>query len=132
MPKISQLTQVSPANTDIVQVLQGGENKKTTAKEVSGLQSIGYGQTWQDVTASRQLGVAYTNSTGKPILLSVCLSIVSACTLVVTVNGVQIYGGGNTTANNRVNGSFIIPADASYLVSSEAGAIDLVKWVELS
>jgi hypothetical protein len=28
---------------------------------------LGVGQTWQDVSASRSLGVTYTNSTGKPI-----------------------------------------------------------------
>lgn len=29
--------------------------------------SIGVNQTWQDVTASRTIGVTYTNTTGKPI-----------------------------------------------------------------
>ena len=34
-------------------------------------QAFGVGQTWQDVTASRALGTTYTNSTGKPIQVSV-------------------------------------------------------------
>ena len=34
-------------------------------------QVFGVGQTWQDVTATRALGVTYTNSTGKPIQVSV-------------------------------------------------------------
>ena len=34
-------------------------------------QSFGIGQTWQDVTASRALGTTYTNSTSKPIQVSV-------------------------------------------------------------
>jgi hypothetical protein len=32
-------------------------------------QVIGVGQTWQDVTASRAVGVTYTNTTGKPIVV---------------------------------------------------------------
>ena len=34
-------------------------------------QAFGVGQTWQDVTTSRALGTTYTNSTGKPIQVSV-------------------------------------------------------------
>ena len=34
------------------------------------LKEIGVGQTWQDVTASRVIGATYTNSTGKPIMVS--------------------------------------------------------------
>lgn len=32
---------------------------------------IGIGQTWQDVTSERHTGVTYTNTTGKPIFISV-------------------------------------------------------------
>lgn len=35
------------------------------------LKEIGVGQTWQDVTASRALSTTYTNTTGKPILISI-------------------------------------------------------------
>ena len=35
--------------------------------------SIGIGQTWQDVKAQRQYNVTYTNTTGKPITVSVAI-----------------------------------------------------------
>ncbi|MDN4149811.1 hypothetical protein QYE80_32880, partial [Pseudomonas tohonis] len=34
---------------------------------------LGYAQTWQSVTGSRALGVTYTNSTGRPIFVSIYL-----------------------------------------------------------
>ena len=39
--------------------------------KVLGDRDFGIGQTVQDVTTSRALGTTYTNSTGKPILISV-------------------------------------------------------------
>ena len=50
------------------------------------LKEIGVGQTWQDVTASRVAGITYTNSTGKPISVSISIEAISndvACTLTV-------------------------------------------------
>ena len=42
--------------------------KRTPGPTVSG---VGVNQTWTDVTASRSAGTTYTNSTGKPITVSV-------------------------------------------------------------
>lgn len=36
--------------------------------------SIGIGQTWQDVTSERHTGVTYTNTTGRPIFISVYMN----------------------------------------------------------
>ena len=36
-------------------------------------QAFGIGQTWQDVTASRASGVTYTNSSTRPIMLSIAV-----------------------------------------------------------
>ncbi len=36
---------------------------------------IGIGQTWQDLTASRTIGVTYTNTTGKPIFVALYISL---------------------------------------------------------
>ena len=50
---------------------------------------FGWGQTWQDVTASRSAGVTYTNTTGKPIVVSVsAVGSNTARGLSITVNGV--------------------------------------------
>ena len=71
---------------------------------------IGFGQTWQNVTASRANGTTYTNSTGKPIMISV--NVGNASTSVkgsfsVTVNGVQIANNYVSTEENGVWGNVI-------------------------
>ena len=54
-------------------------------------QAFGVGQTWQDVTASRALGTTYTNSTGKPIQVSVVVrDSGSVADLYFFVNGVSV------------------------------------------
>lgn len=52
--------------------VQGGTDT-VRAVTPAGLKSasLGLGQTWQDVTASRSSGVTYTNTTGKPIKIRV-------------------------------------------------------------
>jgi hypothetical protein len=42
--------------------IQGAGGNAATA-----MSSVGYGQTWQDVTGSRTAGTTYYNTTGKPI-----------------------------------------------------------------
>ena len=72
-------------------------------------QGIGVNQTWQDVTASRSAGVTYTNTTGKPIYVSIkARSTGAGAILALTVNGIEIghitasasnvYHGGQVTA----------------------------------
>jgi len=94
-----------------------------------GALSIGVGQTWQDMTASRASGFTYTNSTGKPI------------TAVVNI----IDSGGGDPANAFVGATkviyiydvfgvgasftFIIPAGSTY--RCDYGANPLMSWVEL-
>ncbi|MCI4436264.1 MAG: hypothetical protein JHC33_05565, partial [Ignisphaera sp.] len=41
---------------------------------MAGLSGFGYGQTWQDMTASRALSTTYTNSTSKPISVAVTIA----------------------------------------------------------
>jgi len=84
----------------------------TTAfvKAKSELDSIGVNQTWQGVTASRVVETTYTNSTGKPIMISV--NVGNASTSVkgsfsVTVNGVQIANNYVSTEENGVWGNVI-------------------------
>jgi hypothetical protein len=51
---------------------------------------FGFDQTWQDVTASRALGTTYTNSTGKPIQVSVVVRDSSLNDLYFFVNGTAV------------------------------------------
>lgn len=51
--------------------------------------SIGYGQTWQSVTAGRTSGTTYTNTTGKPIFVSVNV-IMNAPGSTLVIDGVVV------------------------------------------
>jgi len=102
---------------------------------LSAMSSLGYGQTWQDVTASRASGTTYYNSTGKPItvLISVANSGGFVLNYTVTVAG--------TTLNNvRVDTSaqattayipttVVVPPGASYSITITTGTLN--KWLEL-
>jgi hypothetical protein len=89
-----------------------------------GFQSIGYGQTWQNVTGSRAITTTYYNTTGKPILASVLTGAGQAPTL--TINSIVVAtcspGTGNTTT---VCG--IVPPGGSYAITSGTPS----TWSEL-
>lgn len=54
------------------------------------LQSFGFGQTKQNVTASRALGTTYYNTTGKPIFVSACVGSGATFNAIGRVNGNQV------------------------------------------
>jgi hypothetical protein len=103
-------------------------------------QAIGVGQTWQDVTASRALGITYTNSTGRPI--QICVTAVGGngfiqSTIAITVGGLVLGASGansGTAGGDATSGlSAIVPVGATY--SSQArstyGVGPLLSWTEL-
>lgn len=109
----------------------------TTVQGVGGqaltaLSSIGYGQTWQDVSGSRAVNTTYYNTTGRPIMASVRGQGTTAASWNMNwiVNGVSLpltgwVGSGSlygvTTA--------IIPAGASYSLSTANTTFN--TWAEL-
>lgn len=97
-----------------------------------GSQMIGVGQTWQTLTGSRVAGTTYTNTTGKPIQISVTFySTTTAGYGNITVGGVsfgttaQAYTGsvlvGTATA--------IVPPGATYSATATNSTIS--SWHEL-
>ncbi len=95
---------------------------------------LGYGQAWQDVTASRANGVTYTNSTGKPIQVLVSFADTNGLTAVYTVNvgGVNIINALQydlSTSSGAATAAFVVPNGVAYAVSW-TNAI-LSRWSEL-
>jgi hypothetical protein len=96
---------------------------------------VGIGQTWQNVLGSRSLNTSYTNSTDKPIMVSVFYtSLGTSNNLTAVVGGVTVAGmvfslsfGTLATGDSF---SFIVPAGASYQVNSSA-APTINNWAEL-
>ena len=88
-------------------------------------QQIGVAQAWQDVTAQRQLGVTYTNTTGRPI--QVLLDFVRPAAPAPWNFGVKI----DSVAYPNGGGSYcpIIPPGSTYAVLSQG--ITQYTWREL-
>jgi hypothetical protein len=107
----------------------------------STLGAIGIGQTWQNVTGSRSYGTTYTNSTGKPIYVSVSGSSSSPAG-----GGIQFYINGaliaqqGATQNASIlsyhNITMIVPNGATYSANAipgggGQGGSGLSIWAEL-
>lgn len=90
--------------------------------------TLGWGQSYTNVTASRVLGTVYTNSTGRPIQVIIStVTDTSAPATNITVGGVIIAtASGSASYYQGVPISFVVPNGATYKVD---GAIS--KWVEL-
>lgn len=114
------------------------EDAAVTEKAVSDFmdanKGIGVGQTWQDVLAQRKREVLYTNTTGRPIMVSITADSSSAA-----INRVALYVGDVRLARfENVNGLAtqlwaIVPDKKTYQLKSEINAsiIGIMDWVEL-
>lgn len=91
--------------------------------------SLGYGQTYQNVSGSRALGTTYTNSTGRPIWVVVAWTATGNGSYTAYVDGNLAY---YTTQDlyPRANVDFIVPPGSTYYVSSSAGQ-GFAYWLEL-
>lgn len=91
---------------------------------------IGVGQTWQDVKASRAVNTTYTNSTGKPICISVSSTYQEdGATLDILVGDVvACRERGGSSINSLINVQAIVPTGATYRVNTSR-SIDI--WAEL-
>jgi hypothetical protein len=92
------------------------------------------GQTWGDQTGARSVGVAYTNSTGRPIYVSVTTRNTgpgNGGSISALVNGVTISQASNFNLNYQNHVSFIVPPGGVYQVNNigtTAQALNL--WAE--
>jgi hypothetical protein len=96
--------------------------------------SLGYGQTWQDVKASRAFGVNYTNTTGRPICVSVTASSSSSgSSLTGWINGVTVtIASHETTTGTTMGITFIVPPGNTYQVTATGSVVpSLSSWLEL-
>lgn len=102
----------------------------------------GVGQTYQDVTASRALGVTYTNSTGRMIEVSVWIGGGGASgvysSVTGTVDGINMYFATNSDQNGGAYNNppmgitMRVKAGSTYKASAAlTGGQSLDKWVEL-
>ena len=100
---------------------------------LSAMSSLGYGQTWQNVSASRGFATNYTNTTGKPITVQISGANVNANNsnrfqmVVAGQTLVDFYGGGGAAAFFNMTGTVIVPNGMVY--SATGGTVNI--WAEL-
>ena len=93
---------------------------------VSKSAGLGIGQSWQDVTAQRQIGVTYTNTTGKPIQLTIVAYNWADYTIKIG-DAYFSWGGGNLGQTSKQTYYGIVPAGAEYSVTNGGS----FQWLEL-
>ncbi len=102
--------------------IQGAGGNAMTA-----MQSLGYGQTLQDVTGSRSGGTTYYNTTGKPIFVWISCGTLGWAT--ASVNGVTINSGSYSGGAGFATIHFIVPPNGSYSLVTYNAAPS--RWNEL-
>jgi len=106
------------------------------------LRPMGVGQTWQNLSGSRNSGTPYTNNTNRPIMVSAYYQTNQSSfpntgiSLVTVVGGVTIMNSYFYTPNDSLTASavFVVPPGATYSITSStvAGGSGLTfVWNEL-
>ena len=100
----------------------------TTAFVLANQSGLGIGQSWQDVTGSRSSGTTYTNSTNKPIFVSVRSSVDDGVAE-LTVDGIKVAVNGSTVGagDNRHTVCAVVPNGSTYSYSGSAISL----WSEM-
>ena len=100
---------------------------------LTGILSIGVGQTWTDTTSSRAFNTNYTNSTGRAIMVSFICTTGTGDNIQVNVGGLSFGDEYTNQSNGREMSSFIVPDNTVYRINGNTGSTTpvLQKWVEL-
>jgi hypothetical protein len=98
-------------------------NGTTWASSAPG--GFGVGQTWQDLTSSRANGTTYTNSTGKPIMVSTSFTPQGGG--IIIVDGVSTVYGASVVNNSNGGCVTVVPSGSTYSATNPG----LLNWYEL-
>ena len=93
---------------------------------------IGLGQAWVDETALRVKDTNYTNTSGRPIQLSVTFRTnSSATTMSLLVDGVIVVRESATAHHESLTANNIIPEGSTYNLTLTGGSAYFRNWAEL-
>ena len=113
--------------------MSSGKGLAGDGSSLTGIPSLGVGQTWTNVTASRAIATQYTNTTGKPIL------VVISCTgngpnglFGAMVDGSTImYSPSTASSGYWTSVSFVVPNGSTYNTNQQGANVTLGLWWEL-
>lgn len=100
-------------------------------------QLIGVGQTWTDVSASRNTGVNYTNNTGRTMIVSLAGSGDGTQDGVgeirIDIDGVTLRVSRDANSQGGVfpSGLAVVPPGSTYKVYSQEASMSVRVWLEL-
>jgi len=109
-------------------------NQIATTAFVQANLGLGYNQTWQNVTSSRVAGTTYTNSTGKPIMVSAYINGFNSDlpNIAIVVNGLTINDVDSGTGVGSIGVYGIVPNGSTYSVVVSTGGVSVtLNWYEL-
>ncbi len=97
---------------------------------LTAMSSLGYGQTWQNLAASRALSTTYYNTTGKPFMVVIDYQTggTSGSSLRVLIDGLYISGSAGTSTYGVL--PFMVQPGKSYLVENASTAVLNYNWNE--
>lgn len=111
---------------------------------VSGVATVGVGQTWTDVTSSRAKDTVYQNTTGSPIMISVTFTTAftavgrievsassgSGFVIMASADGGDYYSSTAQTAHHA-SVTLVIPNNIYYKLTGNNTTLALQIWTEL-
>ena len=131
--EVGATTDQTPAQVKTSYESNADTNEFSDAEQskLAGLVSaIGEGQSWQDMSGSRAIGVTYTNSTGKTIMVCTgCIGTTSGSLFSCLCDGFTVVSSADNTGSKNHSGSFLVPNGSTYSLSSSPSAISF--WSEL-
>ena len=123
--------------------LNNGNDASISYEKALTAETIGFDQSWNDMTGSRVIDVNYTNNTTKPIIVSVDIRIITvtptaypSATLIIDGFGrVQQVAVGGDNTNVQMAMSMIVQPGEDYRLgfSNElvlGNTVSIDKWVE--
>ena len=129
---VGNATNATNATTSTTQAAGTNTTQIATTANVYA-SSIGWGQTWQNLTASRAGNTTYYNTTGKPIVVTVSWLCSGGGYPFLNIDGAMAYHGTDVAAGLTTPVTAIIPSGSSYLVNNSSGGsiTATIGWQEL-
>ena len=126
------------ADCDIVYRVNTNSNAYLRSAKISKVASLlgglGVGQTWQDVLSQRQYNVVYTNTTNKPIFVSIVSYPTPTPTAYVSfyIDNLLVARSETSGAEDNTQISAVIPSGSTYKMDNGGDTGTRVKvWTEL-
>ncbi|WP_275224622.1 hypothetical protein [Citrobacter farmeri] len=106
---------INAAKTTVVQSVGSSTSSVMSQNAVTSLvndaASVGVNQLWNDVTSSRTIGINYTNTTGRPIMIAMNVKNVPTGLFAssITVQGIELSAGSTVSGEHRFISAIVPP-----------------------